>query len=365
MAGCCSKTGCNKCSCRKVAPGVYPASKKPCCSSCSKRHKCESENVKPQSPSDSTVINKPKPDDGKPIEPEDPRRVSESNPNCNLFLPSHTSHNGKSAREMINDFTIKLNQKVSTHHPDGFSKVTKEQWDEAYWDGVKVYRLCDYSEDPKMWAEALNWIFPHRDEFFPYTKTMRGLYQLYEKVKPFKNEKFPTDHEVQLWFIEVVNLFRKLLGIGPVKPKIGLFIYSVMSNELDFTNVWDDCDNPCRSADADPDHCGYMWTPPEKCRERYNQYLTGYCAGSDTSYVINYGEIEGWYEMEDFIPWSVIFISHWYDVFTREGFWGGHAFPWLARSEIGFSIWTSSYGVKMRVSHGGPVELLCKKDVVY
>jgi hypothetical protein len=280
---------------------------------------------------------------------------------CNKQIPSHSAAS-VNARSMILQLTtdISNDKKVRGHDPKGCLRVSEEEWIASYWDGVPK-KLCDYDTKAK-WKELVNWLFPAREDGW-YTKTMRGLHQRFYDVKPFKDNQNPTIDEIENWFLEVMNLLRELLSIEEkvvFKPKLS--IISRISDELEYSSsLWNGCDNPCQLSNVAKSHCGMFWDPPEKCKDKYNEMESGYCEGTDFTYDST-EVMEGWYGINPYLPWSMIFITNFYDSFIKEGMYGSHVYPFLAKPEIGFSVWyTGLESAKYRVSHSGPASSLCGK----
>jgi hypothetical protein len=268
----------------------------------------------------------------------------------------------------MNGSVVDFDGKVS-HHPYGYShKVTKEQWAEAFWPDPKVpKKLCDYITTTAKWEELVKWLFPHfstGDDVCPLSYTMRGLLQLYEEKRPFANEERPTIPEIESWFIECVNLLRRLVGITvEVKPEAYLFILATLSNQAEYTDIWDDCDNPCRineNADGSvPMHCGFEYIRPERCQARAQQLQEGYCSGMNTTVTGNEWKPEGWYWLKTYTPWSMFFTGAWRDSFIKEGITGGHVKYFFTHGTIGFNVYYGGYDAYLRTYHGGPVESYC------
>ena len=359
-------------------PQPEPPSSCPVCPACPKCPICEKPPTaqlaqstqpiltSPQTPCPCNLKQKPT-CSPKPKEPPNPTKAScpcnmkqepkvpnfptktPTTPTCNVQTPSVTIYS-PSPREMINDFTRVLNSSrhIISHDPDGSLLITSADWNNSKWDGVPK-NPCKVPL-----KELVDWLFPKYSSY-PHSLTMRGLRELFYKVKPFKDNNNPTVEEIELWFVEVVNHLRRLLGIQEmVIAKPMLSIISRVSSELSYTSEWNSCNNPCVSK-PDDTHCGMFWKPPESCASKYNTYKTGYCEGTDfSSNQANYWE--GWYPLFDRLPWSLVFITHWRETMMTEGLDGVHVNPFLTQSEIGFTVWHTDKDTHLRVSHSGPVQ---------
>lgn len=191
-------------------------------------------------------------------------------------------------------------------------------WDSAYWDGTP-YNYCGKSQ-----AEFYNWIFPT-------VYTMRGLKQLYDQKRPFQDEMNPTILEIDLWNVEVIQHYRRLLGISqPVRPNRCLFLRANWSDEQKFTREWESYAGYSCSSTGDANHCGATFAPPDALQVPYRVDGDVYCSYSS-------GGAEGIFPSSTWtnIPWSLKMMRVIRSA-AGEGF-TGHGGPFVGRCMVGMS----------------------------
>lgn len=145
--------------------------------------------------------------------------------------------------------------------PNSITGIQKWQWDLAWWDKVPLNPMTTPLEEQRAF------IFPTND-------TMRGLNQrFYEKI-PFADVTAPTVAEIDRWNMEVIQLFRDLVGNPtPLESDHCLFLRAQWALERHFTDDWDadysatgvgSSEGPCfLFGDPYPDApvCGFEFIP--------------------------------------------------------------------------------------------------------
>ena len=130
--------------------------------------------------------------------------------------------NGFNGTWQISRQTLRSNEVSGgkqAHDPDGILWLTPQLWKAAEWDCVPR-NPCDYTRD-----EMKKWLFPDDN-------TMRGLRERFYEVKPFADNRNPTVAEIDSWNVEIVNHFRRLLGLTlMVVPDRKLFLRAQWGNE--------------------------------------------------------------------------------------------------------------------------------------
>lgn len=111
--------------------------------------------------------------------------------------------------------------------PNKITWIPRRNWDLAWWDKTPM--------DPI--NTPLNEL---RDFIFPSPYTMRGLNQRFYEIRPFEDNTAPTVAEIDSWNVEVIKLFRDLVGNPtPVFPDHCLFLRAQWALERHFTDAWD------------------------------------------------------------------------------------------------------------------------------
>lgn len=211
--------------------------------------------------------------------------------------------------------------------------MTEEDWENNYWDG-KPFN-----------PEKLTRVELHQ-ALFPRHGIMRGLKQLYERHKPFKDERKPTKAEVDEWNRLVINHFRALCGYGDEKYKVknshALYIMSLWSDEVKFTDKWDgdpyrDGKTVIQDKNSWDDylkraHYGFGFVPPEGKQKPY--YPSGV-----TPTIFKGNTAEGISAVRQWAAWSTKLSIVLGNMLKTEGFWGGHLGPLWHREKIGISYY--------------------------
>ena len=181
-----------------------------------------------------------RPDFVEPLEEEEGEDEAPSIPfqtNRKAFTPEYRKGVGgildvnKASAESLKVGVGKSHQ-VTSHAPSGIGWISQETWDKSSWDGITTINPCVSSKE-----QIAAWVYPVDGN------VMRGLRQRFEKIKPFRDEVHPTPVEVEDWGIEVIRLFRELLGLSsithPIKKSRDLFLRAQWSVERNATRAWD------------------------------------------------------------------------------------------------------------------------------
>ena len=103
--------------------------------------------------------------------------------------------------------------------PDGIHWIPQSNWKAAEWDCVPRSH-CKYTK-----MEMQKWLFPDNN-------TMRGLRERFYEVNPFTDVNNPTIAEIDSWNVEVINHFRRLLGLkNTATPLRSLFKRAYWASE--------------------------------------------------------------------------------------------------------------------------------------
>jgi hypothetical protein len=225
---------------------------------------------------------------------------------------------------------------ITSQGPDGYTALIPK-WGAAKWDPATdpPINICGKSIN-----DVRDWLFPHRF-------TMRGLKELYESKRPFADEKAPTVQEIDVWNIEVINLFRRLLGQDYVMEGAPmLYVRERISTELRRTAVWDTCypTNLCMpkypdGATMNPNpHCGMVWKPEDvSCGlPTLEAYKENYC--ENTPWHHKGPGSEGMFPLDLNLPWAIRVATAIADSFQQDGY-EAHTGPLIGRGTCGLSFW--------------------------
>jgi hypothetical protein len=233
--------------------------------------------------------------------------------------------------------TNRTTQYNMSHHPDVFW-IPKADWDNSTWDGVTVW-------DPRKIgiAAACKGLFPTGNRF-----VMRGLHQLYYQIKPFADPDKPTIPEIEAWNLEVIRLFRRLMGITtPIENSRPLFLRAHWSDEQKYTRMWEAKAGYSCVGNPEP-HCGAPWIP--SCEDQ-KPYLY-----PDEACVKWTDAAENIHTLESDWPWAIKLARLLYGQLCGNGL-TGHGGPWVSRTQIGYSFkqndngWTTTMRVKFSGAH--------------
>lgn len=254
----------------------------------------------------------------------------------------------------------KIGQKANTSHdPDGVTWISKDQWDNAKWDGVPI-NVCGKSRE-----QICSFVFPNGAPGKP-GNTMRGLRELFYKINPFADNMHPTVEEIDAWNVKVIQHFRNLIGATmQVKPDKCLFLKSQWQSERQFTKAWDtkypgpvDEDNPlfgpCLPGSAE--HCGARFLP--SCSDQAPFLNGGKCCELT-------GGAEGIFTVNKDIPWSIKLSRVIASTLCTEGL-GGHTGPFYGRELVGLSFVCQGDSQILRAKwSGGLTGIDCKAGSDY
>lgn len=119
--------------------------------------------------------------------------------------------------------------------------------------------------------------------FYPEKNSnLVGLHDLYDRLKPFRNELSPTPAEIDKWNMEVLRHFRRLIGnTAPFNVDQNLFIQSRWADERKFSKQWDAAypgsnkggTGPCPAGSGA--HCGWRFLPNCMDQQPYLEQFPG------------------------------------------------------------------------------------------
>ncbi|MEM7184132.1 MAG: hypothetical protein AAF518_24755 [Spirochaetota bacterium] len=223
---------------------------------------------------------------------------------------------------------------TGSHEPNSVSWLSAEDWAKYQWDGT-VYNPSKMTR--KEFVEA---ICPHVDG-------VRGIHELFYRVKPFANVNHPTRAEVDEWHRVVINHIRALIGYTSEEYQIQknhcMFARALWGQERKFTTKWDakypgkhgSAYGPCQGSDNS--HCGATFIPDPEDQVAYLPEGHASCVRQQGSEGIFGGP-------KSHHNWSIKWSRGLCNTLHAEGFWGGHVGPWFHRKEFGFSFWDSEPG---------------------
>lgn len=219
----------------------------------------------------------------------------------------------------------------TSHDPDGVGWISKEQWDNAKWDGT-VYNPSEMTRQ-----EFYKAIFPSPD-------VVRGLREVFYEHNPFADVKNPTKAEVDEWHRIAINHVRALVGYTSeerqVKNDHCMSARALWGDQRKFTTIWDakypgkegSAAGPCQNS-SNP-HCGATFIPDAEDQAPYLPIDFTACTVQGGAEGINSAPKSN-------IPWSIKWSRALGQFLQSEGFWGGHVGPWFHREKFGFSFWDS------------------------
>lgn len=281
----------------------------------------------------------------------------------NQYTPNHTFTTWSTEEEMINEITAvsQASPHIFSQDPDGHSHVLPWMWDLGTWDGTPV--------DPSSMtqSELCVWLKPVQTENH---YVIRGIRELFYEVKPFVDNEAPTPREIDLWNIEVVRHFRRMLGIStPANLDARLELEARWASERKWTQDWDaayplDCDGnntkggpcgPCwdggTAVDTAGGHCGAAFFPNAGDRAPYlasQPYLNDVSKYPELdNYTVRRGASEGTSAIGVEVPWSLklaMIIANWICDEGLTGHPGPYVNPVNARETMGFDWWWNGTG---------------------
>jgi len=218
-----------------------------------------------------------------------------------------------------------------SHDPDGVSWLTPDSWVKAKWDGT-VYDPSKLTAD-----KFYQCLCPSGDQ-------IRGIREVFYKVKPFADNNNPTKAEVDEWHRIAINHIRALVGYTSedrqVKKDQCLFVRALWGDERKFSTIWDakypgtngSAAGPCQGSGNE--HCGATFIPNSSDQKPYLPENYADCTDGEGA--------EGIFPSpKSNIPWSIKFSRAFCSALGSEGFSGGHVGPWFHREKFGFSFWDS------------------------
>lgn len=221
------------------------------------------------------------------------------------------------------------------------SWIPQTDWDLMEWDGIP---LADpYGKTP---AQLCAWMFKGR--------AMKGLKQKYEAFKPFCDPTRPTIAEIDNWHLEVIKHFRALLGVTTsINLDERLYLEAAWAEERFNTNYWDSkytgtqntAYGPCRvttngvaGAFSTNQHCGASFIPSLEDQARFYTQYPGL-----TPTMMQTSRAEGIGTQNTNLPWMLKLVGQLQNWVCSEGL-VGHAGPFVTRTKVGISTFTSSNG---------------------
>jgi hypothetical protein len=271
--------------------------------------------------------------------------------------PDHTVTGSMTEAQMIDSITAasQAAPHIFSQDPDGHSHVLPWMWARGVWDGIAI------NPNSMTQSELCTWLKPVQEENH---YVIRGIRELFYEKKPFQNIEFPTPREIDLWNIEVVRHFRRLMGINvPANLDARLELEARWASERKWTRDWDgiyplDCaggttkGGPCgpcwngtAAADTTGGHCGAAFFPNATDRGAYiaaAPYMNNLATYPELSgYTTRRGASEGVSAIGVEVPWSLklaMIIANW---ICEEGR-TGHPGPYVAdvpRQTMGFDWW--------------------------
>lgn len=231
------------------------------------------------------------------------------------------------------------NSRITGHDPDSIGTI--QQW--STWDGHTIYRPDRLSKD-----DFYSAICPHDN-------ALRGIYDVFQQHKPFRNNANPTKAEVDAWNIIVINHLRALVGYTSsdrqAKPDHCMAARALWANERKHTTKWDSAYPGTFDSAAGPcvhghnAHCGASFLPNAHDQQPYlpNNYPT--CASG--------GGAEGVFGLWTGMPWSIQLSNVICSSVQDEGFFGGHPGPFFHREKFGIDFWDCHLPREEHAYHNG------------
>lgn len=162
---------------------------------------------------------------------EDPLRPSDARSDWQALTPMYRGN-----QNIV--FDVQIDPYIN-HGPytESLSYCLGNDWNNIHWDGstfpLWVSTTKTAAEIKQHRKDWYNFVFPS-DNF-----CIRGLKQLYDIHKPFKDEKNPTIKEWEDWNDRVLNHFRYISGLEPAIPSQELYIMCAWTKERKTTTLWD------------------------------------------------------------------------------------------------------------------------------
>lgn len=267
-------------------------------------------------------------------------------PSDDGFTPAYTILSAPmSQRDMINAVTAFSNADGRIRHQgvdgiiqNGATNVYNYDDPKYQWDGTPLDRIG------KTNAELCAFVKP--DGPWPSNFIYKGLLQRYREVQPFADEVNPTVEEIDMWNLEVINHFRKLLGVpGTMLPDARLYIECRLADERKYTTAWDAAYPSGTCPPGSGAHCGWRFFPsageraPYIADIPYNNDFVKY--PELDGYTMLYNQSEGIAPVHHWIPWGVKLAHILTQWICTEGI-VGHPGPYFGnppRAYVGMSWW--------------------------
>jgi hypothetical protein len=231
-------------------------------------------------------------------------------------------------------------ENLTSMHSDHSPATVPDSYEssKAIWDGTKV-DISNMSRE-----EELNALCPTGD-------VLKGIEELYEKTKPFKDTANPTMAEVDAWNVAVVLHFRSMLNIAEVPPFKLNKCHSgqaLISQEYVLTDKYGDHSKICQGVA----HCGYTFSLSQVSPEQKKQYYpSGSCADNLSAW-------EGIMWSPPDLNWVWRIPRSICGTISYEGVKGGHTSLYIQHTEAGFSF---AQNGQLTVHAGG--ERICDPKV--
>jgi hypothetical protein len=226
------------------------------------------------------------------------------------------------------------------HDPDGFTLLSLSDW--PSWDGVTTYDPCSLTA-----TELCTAIWPSN------TYAMIGLRDLFYSINPFADVSRPTVTEIEKWNLEVINHYRRLLGISPAENDRSLTLQAYWAQERMWSTIWDadypgtlgTAYGPCVGMSPWNSHCGATFIP--SCDDQQPYLNSGESCVTDTSFA------EGVFPASNSWPWSVKLSKVLNNIVCSEGI-TGHGGPFVSRPKFGISFDCTGSATTIRIKWANP-----------
>lgn len=295
-----------------------------------------------------TVSNNP------PNDPPDPTPIPPppSNTGCPTYHPNNSIPGKPSQVEIINGITQYVNNKGLRHDPDGITWLKPGDW--KSWDGVTTMNPCTSTT-----AQLMAFIFPPPGGI----NTMLGLRDLFYQVKPFADNSNPTVAEIENWNIEVIRLFRRLLGFTqtthPVSNHKCTFLRAAWAEERARTDYWtasypgsmDGATGPCTIPFSSNEHCGASFIPNATDQAPY-------LCPSTMAPCTNTSSAEGISNHKTDIPWGIKMSRIIGQYLGTDGI-GNHTGPFIGREYFGSAWYANGGTLTVRTKWSGNLAPTC------
>lgn len=229
-------------------------------------------------------------------------------------------------------------------------------WSTATWDGTTVWNPCVLTKE-----QVLEGIWPGAPSNTNTPWVMRGLKELYDSFNPFVDSTKPTIHEVELWNVEVLRHFRRLLGYtdtnAPLTHSPDLYYRAQWATERKKTDYWDtkypgvldSLSGPC--VGGTNAHCGFTFLPD--CTDQ-----TPYLMNGDTCVTSTANSAEGIFPVYPNLPWSLCMSQILRLMYNQDGF-AGHILGLATKPNVGMGFYCGGTNPQLRVEMNGVSAASC------